>query len=282
MRAFAASATNARCAMSDEYIHGYDSSEQRRLRDQAATLAEFLHAGTRFSPGDSVLEVGCGVGAQTIPLAAANPQASFLSVDVSEHSLAEAAAAVRRNGLANVAFQSADLFDLPLALQGFDHVFVCFVLEHLRDPLEALRQLSRRLKPGCVITVIEGDHGSAFFSPDSDFARRAIQAQVDLQAIAGGDANIGRRLYPLLREAGLGEIIVEPRQVYVDGSRPAWADGFTRKTFAAMIAGVRDRALREDMMNAEDFDRGVTGLLRAAEPDGVFAYTFFKATARAV
>jgi SAM-dependent methyltransferase len=264
-----------------DYIHGYDPFELRRLRDQATTLAELLHAGTRFCAEEVVLEAGCGVGAQTVALASDNPRAHFVSIDVSERSLGEAEAAVRRNGLKNVVFRRADLFDLPFAPHTFDHVFVCFVLEHLRDPLEALRRLSRVLKPGGAITVIEGDHGSTFFFPDSVLARQAIHCQVDLQAQAGGDANVGRRLYPLLKGASFSEIGVEPRQVYVDGSRPAWADGFTRKTFAAMVAGVRDRALAAEMMSAQNFDRGVADLLRTAEPDGVFAYTFFKATAKA-
>ena len=79
------------------------------------------------------------------------------------------------------------------------------------------------------MTVIEGDHGSAYFHPESAAARAAIDAQVQLQAAAGGDALIGRRLYPLLPRAGLEDVRVEPRMVYVDGSRPDLIDGFTRR-----------------------------------------------------
>ena len=67
--------------------------------------------------------------------------------------------------------------------------------------------------------------------------------------------------------------------VYVDASRPGLVDGFTRKTFAAMIAGVRAEALAAGLATAADFDQGVADLHRAAEADGVFCYTFFKATA---
>jgi cyclopropane fatty-acyl-phospholipid synthase-like methyltransferase len=48
------------------YVHGYSTDEARRLGDQANTLAELLHAGTSYPPGSRVLEVGCGVGAQTV------------------------------------------------------------------------------------------------------------------------------------------------------------------------------------------------------------------------
>jgi hypothetical protein len=68
--------------------------------------------------------------------------------------------------------------------------------------------------------------------------------------------------------------------VYADGSRPAMADGFTRKTFTAMIEGVREAALAAGMMEPAKFDEGVRDLYRMAEEDGVFCYTFFKATGK--
>jgi hypothetical protein len=135
------------------------------------------------------------------------------------------------------------------------------------------------LKPGGTITVIEGDHGSAYFYPDSDFAHHAVRCQVALQARAGGNALIGRALYPLLREAGFSEVHVSPRMVYVDSSKPDLVEGFTRKTFTAMIEGIRKPSLESRMMSEADFDKGIADLHRTAEADGVFCYTFFKAGA---
>jgi hypothetical protein len=104
---------------------------------------------------------------------------------------------------------------------------------------------------------------------------------VALQRNAGGDALIGRRLHPLLTEVGYQDVTVSPRMVYVDASHPELADGFIRKTFTAMIEGVREPALAAGLMAPDRFDEGIRDLLRTAEPDGVFCYTFFKATARA-
>src|SRR5439155_20223416 len=132
------------------------------------------------------------------------------------------------------------------------HVFLCFVLEHLPRPMDALIELRRILKPGGTITAIEGDHGSTFFHPDSEDARKAIASQVTLQAKAGGDALIGRRLYPLLRDAGYRDLLVSPRMVYADASRPELVDGFTRRTFTAMIEGVRKPAIDRGLLSASD------------------------------
>jgi hypothetical protein len=135
------------------------------------------------------------------------------------------------------------------------------------------------LKPGGSITVIEGDHGSTYFYPHSEYARRAVECLVELQARARGNALIGRALYPLLMQAGLSEIRVSPRMVYVDSSRPKLVEGFTKNTFTAMIEGVRKPAIEAGLMSAQDFDKGVADLYRTAEADGVFCYTFFKARA---
>jgi SAM-dependent methyltransferase len=266
--------------MSETYVHGYRAREHERLHDQAGTLVDLLHSDTAYPQGSKVLEVGCGVGAQTVTLAGRSPDAQFMSIDVSEESISKARQAVEVAGLTNVSFRPANVFDLPFEAESFDHVFVCFLLEHLSQPLEALVILKSQLKPSGTITVIEGDHGSAYFHPDSPAAQAAIDCLVMLQHAAGGNALIGREIYPLLVEAGFDDVRVSPRVVYVDSSRPDLVDGFTRKTFNAMIEGIRDPAIAKGLIEAATFDAGVRDLHRTTAPDGVFNYTFFKGMAR--
>jgi SAM-dependent methyltransferase len=249
------------------YVHGYAARESERLDDQAGALVELLHHDTAYPAGSRVLEAGCGVGAQTHALAAQSPDAHFTSIDVSAESLAIARERVTAG---NVEFVEADLHSFDA--EPFDHVFVCFVLEHLRDPYAALRRLKTLLKPGGTLTVIEGDHGSTYFHPESAAADDAIDCLVRLQ---NGDAKIGRRLYPLLTEAGFGGVQVSPRMVYVDASKPELVEGFTLKTFTAMIEGVREPAVTAGLIDADRFDQGISDLA-ATE---TFSYTFFKAVA---
>jgi len=265
--------------MNHAYVHGYDPRENIRLQDQASTLVELLHADTFYPAGCLVLEAGCGVGSQTITLAANSPDALFTSIDISAASVAEARQRLESAGLTNVQFQQGDIFHLPFKGQSFDHVFVCFVLEHLPNPVEALATLKKFIRPGGTVTVIEGDHGSTCFYPDSDAAHRAIQCQVELQKRGGGNAMIGRELYPLLCKAGFAKVRVSPRMVYVDAGKPELVDGFTRKTFTAMIEGVRHSALAAGLIDQASFDQGIRDLYRTAATDGVFCYTFFKAVA---
>ncbi|MFJ9608645.1 methyltransferase domain-containing protein [Kitasatospora sp. NPDC101176] len=262
------------------YVHGYSDTEAQRLGDQADTLAELLHAGTAYPAGSRVLEAGCGVGAQTVHLLAASPGVLLTAADISADSLAQARVRVAAQApAARVSWHHGDLHRLPFADDAFDHVFLCFVLEHLADPAAALTALRRLLRPGGTITVIEGDHGSAFFHPRSRAADDAVELLVRLQARAGGDALVGRRLHPLLADAGFQDVTVRPRTVYADGARPALVEGFTRRTFVPMVGAVRAEALAAGLTTPEAFDRGVAELGRAAEPGGTFHYTFFKAVA---
>src|SRR5437588_6183941 len=140
------------------YVHGYHQRENERLQDQAGTLSDLLHSDTAYPAGSTVLEVGCGVGAQTVTLAQRSPGARFTSVDVSAESIAEARRRAGSARLTNVEFRQADIFALPFNTESFDHVFVCFVLEHLSQPVEVMAILKSLLRPGGSITVIEGDH----------------------------------------------------------------------------------------------------------------------------
>jgi len=264
----------------NHYVHGYSPRESERLFDQAQTLTELLHHDTHYPAGSRVLEAGCGIGAQTVILAKNSPKAQITSIDISADSLKKAEENVKKQGLSNVTFRQADIFHLPFAPASFDHIFVCFVLEHLPEPQRALVQLRPLLKDGGTITVIEGDHGSAYFHPDSADAHRAIDCLVELQRRGGGNALIGRQLFPLVAAAGFRNVSVSPRMVYADSSRPALVEGFTKLTFTAMVEGVGTEVENQGLMSRGAWDRGITALYRTAETDGVFCYTFFKAVAR--
>jgi SAM-dependent methyltransferase len=262
------------------YVHGYSARESERLADQAQTLTDLLHHDTHYPAGSRVLEAGCGIGAQTVILAKNSPGAQITSIDISKDSLMRAEAKVRGAGFTNVTFRQADIFNLPFAPESFDDIFVCFVLEHLAEPERALSHLRPLLVEGGTLTVIEGDHGSTFFHPENADALRAIECLVELQKQGGGNALIGRQLYPLVTGAGFHDVRVSPRMVYVDSSRPHLVEGFTKLTFTAMVEGVADAVHQQGLMGKEAWVRGIAALYRTAEEDGVFCYTFFKATAR--
>lgn len=261
------------------YVHGYSDREKKRLVDQATTLTDLLHRDTFYAPGSMVLEVGCGVGAQTVALARFSPDAKIIAMDISRESLGIAKKRVEDEGHTNVTFQQTDIYHLPFPDSSFDHIFLCFVLEHLRKPQEALGYLKATLKRGGTLTVVEGDHGSAYFHPGSRPANRAIQCLIDIQAEMGGDSLIGRQLYPILTQTGFESVAVSPRMVYVDSSKPELVEGFTKNTFIAMVEAVHDQAIAKNLIDEKTWQKGIEDLYTTTLPDGTFCYTFFKGTA---
>ncbi|MBH30420.1 MAG: SAM-dependent methyltransferase [Candidatus Marinimicrobia bacterium] len=244
----------------NKYVHGYSAYEANRLHAQADSLADLLHSDSVWDEGSIILEAGCGIGAQTKIIAPKNRKSRFFAIDIASESLKQAKKVAEAKNIDNVVFQEADIFQLPFEDEHFDHIFLSYLLEHIPNPIRALNKLKRVLKKNGNITVIEGDHGSAYFHPDSELANKAIQCQVKLQKKNGGDANIGRKLYPLLEEAKFGKITVSARQVYVDDSNPDLVEGFTRNTFTAMINGISEEAISMKLMNSKEFEQGVRDL----------------------
>jgi hypothetical protein len=102
---------------------------------------------------------------------------------------------------------------------------------------------------------------------------------VALQKQNGGNANIGRQLYSMLASADFNSVNVNPRQVYVNDSKPDMKEAFIRNTFTAMIKGVTEEVISKNIITRDDMERGILDLYQTAENGGSFCYTFFKAVA---
>lgn len=259
------------------YVHGYTSRETRRLLEQALILEDLLHSDTVYLPGTKVLEAGCGVGGQTQILCRRSPQAEFTCIDISPDSIKEAGLMAAEKGFTNVDFQQGDINELPFQPESFDHIFVCFVLEHLSDPGSVLNLLSNLLKTGGSITLIEGDHGSGIWTPESKESRLAWNGLVKSQQSLGHDPDIGRRIYPLLHATGLEIEFVEPRWVYADQSNSQLLDGVINKIIAPMVFSAEKQVLETGIMNKEVWEKGLRDIRNVAQdPEGTFFYTWFK------
>ncbi|MHC5157432.1 MAG: methyltransferase domain-containing protein [Planctomycetota bacterium] len=262
------------------YVHGYSERETQRLYEQAEILEDILHTGTEYPAGTKVLEAGCGVGGQTRLLVKRSPEAEFTCIDISEKSLATAKKLKEQGGFENVAFQQGNIHSLDFAGESFDHVFVCFVLEHLDDPVAALTELKRVLKPGGTITVIEGDHGSCFWHPETPESVAAWNGLIAAQRAQGHDPNIGRRLTPLLTEAEFDVQSCGPAWLYADRLSPDLRDGMVNRIIVPMVQSAEKQIFEDNLVPADIYTKGIADLSRVDKIDeGTFFYTWFKAVA---
>jgi len=217
-----------------EYVHGYATPEEWRLVAQAEHWRhDLIRDGTTLEPGTRLLEVGCGVGAVMAVLGEEFPGIDLTGVDIEARQLAFARTHLADAGVKATLMQ-ADALALPFHDQSFDHVWMMWFLEHVAEPVAALREARRVLAPGGAITAIEVDYSTCRADPSTANLEALFSTMVQGMGDRGR-SDAGTQLPRWLVEAGFGE--VDP------GERRVWWKGAELKRQAHYAADVIESAL---------------------------------------
>ncbi len=264
------------------YLHGFSDQEQRRLYEQARFLEPSVFAGVDFSVASQILEVGCGVGAQTDILLRRFPQLKVTGVDASDKQIETARSHLQPAiDAGRVQLLQADAFKLPFPDGKFDGAFVCWLLEHVKDPVGILREARRVLQPGAPIFLNEVHNATFYVHPYSPATLQYWFAFNDHQWSMQGDPFVGAKLGGLLSEAGFRDIHVKPWAHHFDRRDPQrrerfmlyWKELLLSGAPGLLAAGKVTEKLVEDMRVELD--------LLLTQDDSVFFYSHMKAQANA-
>ena len=191
--------------MPDDYLHGHVEAVLRSHRWRTAENSS-AHLLGRLRPTDRLLDVGCGPGTITIDLARRLPQGAVVGIDRSEDVVDEATRSARADGTANVEFRVADLMALPFDDDSFDVVHAHQVLQHLTDPVGALREMARVTRPGGIVAVRDSDYAGMTWAPESRGMDRWSERYRQVARSLGAEPDAGRHLLRWCLEAGLTDI----------------------------------------------------------------------------
>lgn len=197
-------------------IDGLMAVTLKHLRERwwDASFTTFLEDTLQPRPGKRLLDVGCGVGTAELQIGLLRvPQLSLVGVDVDLPSVTQAAdLIVERNLPARVAAGNA--VGLPFGACAFDGVFCVAVLQHLSDPIVAVREFARVTRPGGRVLVVEPDNAARYWYSSCDAGQRAHEAAtaffsaVERPESHAAPLALGPRVPALMRQCGLDPLFV--------------------------------------------------------------------------
>ncbi|MEJ7748226.1 MAG: methyltransferase domain-containing protein [Candidatus Limnocylindrales bacterium] len=262
------------------YTHGHHESVLRSHRWRTAeNSAAYLLP--HLAPGMSILDVGCGPGTITRDLASLVAPGRVLGIDAAPEPLTAARSDAAAAGIDNVEFALGDTYSLPGDDGTFDVVHAHQVLQHLADPIAALREMARVCRAGGLIAVRESDYGAMTWFPDDPLLDRWLTVYHEVARANGAEPDAGRRLLSWAHAAGLIDVTASASTwcFATPGDRHWWGGLWAERVTGSALA---EQAVAKDVATSGLLAEIATAWRRWADhPDGWFAVTSAEILCRA-
>ncbi|WII71269.1 methyltransferase domain-containing protein [Bdellovibrio sp. 22V] len=264
------------------YLHGFSKDEQERLRKQARFGEHTVYQNINFSGVRDLLEVGCGVGAQSEILLRRFPDLNLTGIDRSPKQLAAADLRLSSLPFAEKRFtlKEMDATAMEFSANSFDGAFLCWILEHVPDPIRVLSEVRRVLRPGSVVYVTEVMNASFFLDPYSPNVWKYWMAFNEYQLQQKGDPFVGAKLGNFMMQLGYHDINTEVKTWFLDNRYPQarkdCVEYWTELLLSASDQLVAAQCVSEDVVQGMKEEMAKV----ANDPNAVFYYSFIQARAR--
>lgn len=263
-----------------KYIHGYLEQEQERLKEQALVIERPIYDFIDFSEVKELLEIGSGVGAQTEILLRRFPHLNITGVEYESRQIKKALENMSKLGYeeSKVKFIQQDAKNLHLDKQ-YDAAFICWVLEHISEPVRVLISMKPFLKPNAKVSITEVFNSTFYTYPEKKEVMDYWRTYNEYQVHIGGDPQVGVRLGDLLEEAGYSNIDLRSGGFHLDSRLPEekrtvfnyWKNLMSSGAPSLLEEKLITEKQVKEMQQAMDELRDM--------PHSVFYYRFIQATA---
>jgi ubiquinone/menaquinone biosynthesis C-methylase UbiE len=263
----------------ETYTHGHAPAtvRQHALRT-AGEAAAFLLPELR--PGMRLLDVGCGPGSITRGLAERVAPGPVIGLDLSRETLAAARHEAAARGLANLRYEEGSVYQLPFPDASFDVVYAHQVVQHLRDPGAALREMLRVLRSGGLVAVRDVDWGTVSYWPPDPWIDRFVDVHFKTWYRNGGEPRMGRQLRALFNAAAVTDLqITAALWCYATPDETVeWGESYAQRLLTSPMG---QRPVEYGYASRSDIEAMAAAFRAwAAHPDAFWAFTHVAALAR--
>ena len=265
----------------ETYTHGHAPATVRQhARRTVEEAAAFLLP--ELQPGMRLLDVGCGPGSITRGLAERLAPGQVIGLDLSPETLAAARQDAVGRSLANLQYERGSVYDLPFPDASFDVVFAHQVLQHLREPGAALREMLRVVRSGGLVAVRDVDWGTAAYWPADPWIDRFVEVHLKSWYRNGGEPRMGRQLRALFNAADVTDLrITASLWCYATPAETVeWGESYAERLLTSPMG---ERAVEYGYASRSDLEAMASAFRAwAAHPDAFWAFIHVAALARKV
>lgn len=264
--------------MTQQYLHGFNEVEQNRLVEQAKVLEAKIFEKINFNSPKKMLEIGCGVGAQTEILLNRYSDCHITGIEINDIQIGTAKAYLKSKEFETSRYElhQMDANQMTFEDNSFDSIYICWVLEHVSSPINILKEAFRVLQPGGTIYITEVQNNHLHLVPESnvliDYWAKYNQIQQDFN----GDPYVGSKIGHFLNQSNFSEIDVYAQLMHWDERNPEQRDIMVNYWRDLMLSGF-DNLLTHHKVNNEDRALITSEMEKVkSSPKGVFSYAFMQ------